>query len=163
MMLTLSWVTAKPLRAHEDDEDDVREHGWVHEDDDDDVREHGSIVGVVNITPKQAQEEAQKVVTGKVVLSVELDYEHGAPVYEVHFDDGTEVKVDAVTGVVMYVELSDDHHRDHSTITGTSQSHDDSADRRHSEKRRKEAAHHRRDDSSRHRPRKRESSRGRRR
>lgn len=112
-MLTLSWATTKPLRAHEDD----------------DVREHGSIAGAVNVTPEQAQAEAQKVVTGKVVLSVELDNEHGAAVYKVRFDDGTEVKVDAATGVVMYVESPDDHNyrrQDDSSWSDHSR-HDDSS------------------------------------
>jgi hypothetical protein len=35
---------------------------------------------------------------------VKLDDEHGAWVYDVRFTDGTEVKVDAATGSVIYVE-----------------------------------------------------------
>lgn len=100
MALVITGTMLLPLCAHEDGDD-------LYDDD------HFYPRGSVSITPEQAVAEAQRVVPGKVVLNVKLDDEHGAWVYEVRFTDGTEVKVDATTGVVMYVEpsyhSSDDH------------------------------------------------------
>lgn len=90
MALVISGMMLLPLCAHEDDDSY----------DDDHVYPRGS----VSITPDQAVAEARKVAPGKVVLSVKLDDEHGAWVYKVRFTDGTEVKVDATTGVVMQVK-----------------------------------------------------------
>lgn len=60
------------------------------------------------ITPDAAKAIAQAAFPGKTVTKVETEQEHGVLVYEVKFSDGTEVKVDALTGAIVSTEVEDE-------------------------------------------------------
>lgn len=47
------------------------------------------------------------------VERVELEEEHGNLVYEIRFIDKNRVYVDAISGVVVYARIDDDHDEDH--------------------------------------------------
>lgn len=59
------------------------------------------------ISQDQAIEVATSYLGGGAVVRVELNDEHGSVVYEVQFQDGSRVYVDAGTGQVVYANLWD--------------------------------------------------------
>lgn len=74
------------------------------------------------ITADAAKAIAQSAFPDKTVTKVETKQEHGVLVYEVKFSDGTEVKVNALTGEIVSTEVEDEsaddsHHG--STNSGT--------------------------------------------
>jgi len=60
------------------------------------------------ITVEAAQQAALAAHAGGTILTSDLDEENGALVYSVEFADGLEVKVDAMTGVVLRTENGED-------------------------------------------------------
>jgi uncharacterized membrane protein YkoI len=63
--------------------------------------------GSPSITVEQAQKAALAVHSG-TVIKTELDNENGNLIYSVEFTGGSEVKVDAMTGVVLGTESGED-------------------------------------------------------
>ncbi|MBP8251377.1 MAG: PepSY domain-containing protein [Herpetosiphon sp.] len=60
--------------------------------------------GVEAISQEQAVAFAQQYLGGGDVAKVEREIEHGQDVYNVKFDNGSEVYVDSFTGEVVYVK-----------------------------------------------------------
>ena len=71
--------------------------------------EAAAMAGLANITPEQAKAAAVQAHPGTTALKVELDNENGALVYSVELGSGMDVKVDAGTGVVLYVDSGGDY------------------------------------------------------
>jgi len=61
----------------------------------------------VAISATDAEAAALAGNPGTSVVKTELDNENGVPVYGVELSNGSEVKVDAVTGKVLYTETGD--------------------------------------------------------
>jgi uncharacterized membrane protein YkoI len=64
--------------------------------------------GTPAITAEAAQQTAEAYLNAGTATQVELDDEDGALVYSVEFANGTDVKVDAMTGAVLGVETGQD-------------------------------------------------------
>ena len=62
---------------------------------------------LATITPEDAKAKALLANPGAAAVQVELDNENGALVYSVELDNGLDVKVDAVTGTILYTEQAD--------------------------------------------------------
>ena len=66
-----------------------------------------AIQGKDTISTTDAEAAALAGNPGTSVVKTELDNENGVPVYGVELSNGSEVKVDAGTGKVLYTEISD--------------------------------------------------------
>ena len=64
--------------------------------------------GTPAITAEQAQSQAEGYLGAGTTVQVELDDEDGRLIYSVEFNDGTDVKVDALTGDVIGTDLDED-------------------------------------------------------
>jgi uncharacterized membrane protein YkoI len=64
--------------------------------------------GTPAITAEAAQKTAEAYLNAGTAVKVELDDENGQLVYSVEFANGTEVKVDAMTGSVLSTEAAED-------------------------------------------------------
>lgn len=64
--------------------------------------------GTPAITAEAAQKTAESYLNAGTAVKVELDDENGALVYSVEFSNGTDVKVDAMTGSVLGTEPTED-------------------------------------------------------
>jgi len=64
--------------------------------------------GTPSITAEAAQQTAEAYLNAGTAVKVELDDENGALVYSVEFSNGTDVKVDAMTGNVIGTEPTED-------------------------------------------------------
>ena len=64
--------------------------------------------GTPVITAEAAQKTAEAYLNAGTAVKVELDDENGALVYSVQFSNGTDVKVDAMTGTVLGAETGQD-------------------------------------------------------
>jgi len=64
--------------------------------------------GTPAITAEAAQQTAEAYLNAGTAIKVELDDENSALVYSVEFANGTDVKVDAMTGAVLGVETGQD-------------------------------------------------------
>jgi uncharacterized membrane protein YkoI len=64
--------------------------------------------GTPAITAEAAQQAAEAHLNAGTAIKVELDDENGTLVYSVEFANGTDVKVDAMTGAVLGVETGQD-------------------------------------------------------
>lgn len=64
--------------------------------------------GTPAITAEAAQKTAEAYLNAGTATKVELDDENGALVYSVEFSNGTDVKVDAMTGSVLGAESGQD-------------------------------------------------------
>ena len=64
--------------------------------------------GTPAITAEAAQKSAEDYLNAGASVSVELDDEDGKLVFSVEFSDGTDVKVDAMTGSVLGIEPAED-------------------------------------------------------
>jgi len=64
--------------------------------------------GTPAITAESAQKTAESYLNAGTAVKVELDDENGALVYSVEFSNGTDVKVDAMTGSVIGTEATED-------------------------------------------------------
>lgn len=64
--------------------------------------------GTPAITAEAAQKTAESYLNAGAAVKVELDDENGALVYSVEFSNGTDVKVDAMTGSVLGTEPTED-------------------------------------------------------
>jgi len=64
--------------------------------------------GTPAITAEAAQQTAEVYLNAGTATKVELDDENGALVYSVEFANGSDVKVDAMTGAVLGVETGQD-------------------------------------------------------
>lgn len=64
--------------------------------------------GTPAITAAAAQKTAEEYLNVGAAVKVELDDENGALVYSVEFSNGTDVKVDAMTGSVLGTEPTED-------------------------------------------------------
>ncbi len=64
--------------------------------------------GTPAITAKAAQKTAESYLNAGTAIKVELDDEDGKLVYSVEFSNGTDVKVDAMTGSVLGTEPTED-------------------------------------------------------
>ena len=65
-------------------------------------------IGTPAITAQAAQKIAEAYLNAGTAVNVELDDEDGALVYSVEFTNGTDVKVDAMTGDVLGTEPAED-------------------------------------------------------
>ena len=68
-----------------------------------------ALTGLVTITPEQAKDAALAANPGATVVKVELDNENGAVVYSVELSNGMDVKVDAGSAAVLYIDSGGDH------------------------------------------------------
>lgn len=64
--------------------------------------------GTPAITAQAAQKTAEAYLNAGTAIKTELDDENGALVYSVEFSNGTDVKVDAMTGSVIGTEAAED-------------------------------------------------------
>lgn len=64
--------------------------------------------GTPAITSEAAQKTAESYLNAGTAVKVELDDEDGKLVYSVEFSNGTDVKVDAMTGSVLGTEPTED-------------------------------------------------------
>jgi len=64
--------------------------------------------GTPTITSEAAQKTAESYMNAGTAVKVELDDEDGKLVYSVEFSNGTDVKVDAMTGSVLGTESAED-------------------------------------------------------
>lgn len=64
--------------------------------------------GTPAITAQAAQKTAEAYLNAGTAIKTELDDENGALVYSVEFSNGTDVKVDAMTGSVIGTEATED-------------------------------------------------------
>jgi uncharacterized membrane protein YkoI len=64
--------------------------------------------GTPAISAEAAQKSAEAYLNAGSAVKVELDDENGALVYSVQFPNGTDVKVDAMTGTVLGAETGQD-------------------------------------------------------
>lgn len=64
--------------------------------------------GTPAITAEAAQKAAEAYLNAGTAVRVQLDDENGKLVYSVEFPDGTDVKVDAMSGTVLGAELGED-------------------------------------------------------
>ena len=64
--------------------------------------------GTPAISAEAAQKTAEEYLNAGAAVKTELDDENGALVYSVEFSNGTDVKVDAMTGKVLGSEASED-------------------------------------------------------
>ena len=64
--------------------------------------------GTPAITAQAAQKTAESYLNAGTAIKVELDDEDGKLVYSVEFSNGTDVKVDAMTGSVLGTEPTED-------------------------------------------------------
>ena len=64
--------------------------------------------GTPSITAEAAQKTAESYLNAGTAVKTELDDENGALVYSVEFSNGTDVKVDAMTGSVLGTEPTED-------------------------------------------------------
>lgn len=64
--------------------------------------------GTPAITAQAAQKSAETYLNARTAVKVELDDENGVLVYSVEFANGTDVKVDAMTGSVLGTEPTED-------------------------------------------------------
>lgn len=64
--------------------------------------------GTPAITAEAAQKAAEAYLNAGTATKVELDDENGALVYSVEFSNGTDVKVDAMTGSILGAETGQD-------------------------------------------------------
>lgn len=64
--------------------------------------------GTPAITAQAAQKSAEAYLNAGTAVKVELDDENGALVYSVEFSNGTDVKVDAMTGNVIGTDATQD-------------------------------------------------------
>lgn len=71
------------------------------------------------ITADAAKAIAQSAFPDKTVTKVETEQEHGVLVYEVKFSDGTEVKVNALTGEIVSTEVEDESKDDSHNNSGS--------------------------------------------
>jgi len=71
--------------------------------------EAAALAGLATITPEQAKAAALEANPGATVVKVELDDENGALVYSVELSNGLDVKVDAGSGAVLYVDSDADY------------------------------------------------------
>ncbi len=90
-------------------DDDAVEHENENDGDDDgaDEEEGAHLASEATISAEEAIAIASAKVDG-VAGSVELERENGRLLYEISFDSGYEVEVDAETGAVVEVERDDD-------------------------------------------------------
>lgn len=70
--------------------------------------EAAALSSLATIMPEQAKAAALQAHPGTTALKVQLDNENGALVYSVELDNGVDVKVDAGTGAVLYVDSGGD-------------------------------------------------------
>ena len=66
--------------------------------------EAAALAGQTTITSDEAQAAALAASPGATVVKVELDNENGTLVYSVELNNGSEVKVDAGNGAILYTE-----------------------------------------------------------
>lgn len=64
--------------------------------------------GTPSITAEAAQKTAESYLNAGAAVKVQLDDEDGKLVYSVEFSNGTDVKVDAMTGSVLGTEPTED-------------------------------------------------------
>jgi uncharacterized membrane protein YkoI len=64
--------------------------------------------GTPAITSEAAQKTAKAYLNAGTAVKTELDDENGALIYSVEFSNGTDVKVDAMTGNVLGTETTED-------------------------------------------------------
>ena len=75
-------------------------------------QESEALSGQAKITAEQAKEAALAANPGAIITQVELDNENGTLVWGVELADGTEVKVDAGSGQILYTEQSEENDND---------------------------------------------------
>jgi uncharacterized membrane protein YkoI len=83
--------------------DDTRYEGTSEAD------EAAALAGHAAVTPEQAKATALNAHSGTTCVKVGLDNENGALVYSVELSNGMDVKVDAGSGAVLYVDSGNDH------------------------------------------------------
>lgn len=67
-----------------------------------------ALTGTPAISAESAQKTAEEYLNTGAVVKTELDDENGSLVYSVEFSNGTDVKVDAMTGKVLGTESGED-------------------------------------------------------
>ena len=87
---------------------DQNESGEESEVDDSVEGQDAEPTGTPVITAEVAQKTAESYLNAGSAVKTELDNENGALVYSVEFSNGTDVKVDAMTGNVLGTESAED-------------------------------------------------------
>jgi uncharacterized membrane protein YkoI len=75
-------------------------------------QESEALSGQAKITAEQAKGAALAANPGATITQIELDNENGTLVWGVELADGTEVKVDAGSGQILYTEQSEENDND---------------------------------------------------
>lgn len=103
-----------PTQGCDQQDDDAAEvqnapdNGQETEGAESDDGQNAAPTGTPAITAAAAQKTAESYLNVGTAVKVELDDENGALVYSIEFSNGTDVKVDAMTGSVIGTEATED-------------------------------------------------------